>query len=449
MNSQVIKYYYTMLNELYLCVNTNKVSFSKINKTKLNSFFSKYNLFFSKSSLKKDFYLISNFLLDKLKHELSNCNDVKYRKEILNSFNELNLFIDKTHNKSYFIKFILSNLKNGIKPIFLVSILTLLTACGGSEGSATSQTEFIQSELIQSEFICTEDSLNSKFDYEGELFDCNVQFNDNIRNFSVYVPKQINDILFSFHGYGGNRNDILLSTNLVKDSDKSGSVMIVPKSHDYEGWEIDEELDIGDLEFSNAILSYIKKKYNIGTLPVKSVGLSFGGIFSLYFSNLYNSLTDVVSIAGLEKITDVDNIKINKLPTSTLIIIGNNDVIVPYSGGGSSFDSSYKFYPANQTLERLAYRNGNKSSTIESIFENNLVKIDISSTKLTKSDASILFTLKGLDHYDVFRNPIVISGDYGLDNTFIELNVEALNNLFLNNKNLFYLILENLKNSMN
>ena len=249
----------------------------------------------------------------------------------------------------------------------------------------------------------------------------------------------------------GSRNNIIKDTNFIQKADETRTILIIPKSKE-KGWVIDEELDTNDISFSKSILEYVKQRENAHNLKNTTSGISLGAVFSIHLANQLSGISKILSIGGNEKKTDkYKNIKENKSLIQSLLILGNQDKIVPYPGGESDLNNTYKFYSAQETLIRLAFKNGIKYNDNKIIFENDKIKIEEISKNQNKSDSSILITIKGFDYYDLFQNKDQIILDVYIESTNqnIQLSIEGLSNLFLDKPNIFYEIINTLEKLSN
>ena len=142
-------------------------------------------------------------------------------------------------------------------------------------------------------------------------------------------------LVFAFHGGGGEALKLDNTSDLVKLADNKNVIIIYPNASNKHWNDGRPEVnpDIDDLEFIDSVLADINRKYSFDKKRICATGISNGGLFSFRLacdrSEIFSAVIPIAANLGVEKSKKCSP----KKALSILHIMGDQDPIVPFSGG--------------------------------------------------------------------------------------------------------------------
>lgn len=170
------------------------------------------------------------------------------------------------------------------------------------------------------------------------------------RRFSYFAPQTIArapGLVLVYHGARGTSEQIRRQTayEFDRSADESGSIVVYPQGYE-EHWntcqrgrtEAATRLDIDDVAFTRALISWFAARYPIDRSRVFAVGFSNGGHMAYRLAlELPDEVAAVAAVSAL--LPDAEDFKCQRhaTPAPVLIVHGTRDPISPYGGGELSF----------------------------------------------------------------------------------------------------------------
>ncbi|MFA8440147.1 LPXTG cell wall anchor domain-containing protein [Pueribacillus sp. YX66] len=193
---------------------------------------------------------------------------------------------------------------------------------------------------------------------EGDLIKESIQFDGMERTYEYYLPSNYDgskptELLFSFHGLGSDAEGQRSLTNFVNIAEKEGFIAVFPNATTLEAGEdssitlpslpgaetqwndgrvdsYQNEQGIDDVGFVSELIDIFINNYNIDENRIYATGMSNGAMFSQRLAiELSDRLAAVASVTGGLP-SEEFGLKIPKRPIPVIMIMGENDPIIPY-----------------------------------------------------------------------------------------------------------------------
>jgi len=227
-----------------------------------------------------------------------------------------------------------------------------------------------------------------------------LSLNGTTRDYIIYVPAVYDattpvPLMFNFHGYLGQAEDHMNSTEMKPVADTAGFIVVYPQGSRFFGathwnvgaWTAGSPAD--DLGFTEAMIDSVSEVYNIDQDRIYSCGFSNGGYFSFELAcQLSERFAAIGSVGGkMSSETYAACSPSHAMPVIT--IHGTSDNVVSYSdsrpSGSKSVEQSRDFWisynqidrtpivsdipdspiPDESTVQRYFFGNGISCSAIE------------------------------------------------------------------------------------
>ncbi|OAA75123.1 carbohydrate esterase family 1 protein [Akanthomyces lecanii RCEF 1005] len=168
------------------------------------------------------------------------------------------------------------------------------------------------------------------------------------RSFLLWVSPKYNSknpatVILSYHGGNKNANDQLELDGFTKANANAASIVVYPQGiNDF--WEGVPGDTVNDVRFTNDILDYLEKKYNVDTTRIYASGKSDGGGFCNVLACDANASKRIAAFAPVSGAFYVDTSPCHpdtvKLPCNPgrknlpfIEFHGGNDTTIHYAGG--------------------------------------------------------------------------------------------------------------------
>lgn len=161
------------------------------------------------------------------------------------------------------------------------------------------------------------------------------------RNYTIHVPTNYTSttstpLVLNLHGYGSNRSEQALVSEMNTISDANNFIVVYPDGTlDLTGnryWNANYNTFQDDIGFLLALVDTLKANYNINANRVYSTGYSNGAIMSHTLAcEATNTFAAIASVAGTMAIGQNNSCSPTR-PMPILHIHGTNDGVVPYNG---------------------------------------------------------------------------------------------------------------------
>lgn len=176
----------------------------------------------------------------------------------------------------------------------------------------------------------SQQNINGSFVYAGQT-----------RNYTIHIPTNYNStsstpLVLNLHGYGSNRSEQALVSEMNTVSDANNFIVVYPDgTFDLTGnryWNANYNTIQDDIGFLTALVDTMKANYNINANRVYSTGYSNGAIMSHTLAcEATNTFAAIASVAGTMAIGQRNSCSPTR-PVPVLHIHGTNDAVVPYGG---------------------------------------------------------------------------------------------------------------------
>ena len=208
---------------------------------------------------------------------------------------------------------------------------------------------------------------------EGQLHqDGHVMWEGHNREYYYFDPGGSKDsplpLVILFHG-GGGTIDKLLGLDGSKSAakiwldvaERERFYLVIPQGRDGR-WNdcrsdcatCPEDNDVGLID---TIISEMSSRYSINSNRIYATGISNGGMFSFRLAReLSHRIAAVATV--IANTPAANECSSPNLPVPVMMIVGTNDVIVPYHGGQSSFQNTGTFLSAAETANFWITHNG-------------------------------------------------------------------------------------------
>lgn len=165
-----------------------------------------------------------------------------------------------------------------------------------------------------------------------------------------YDPTKTTPLVLAFHGAGGHARAMPQLTNFNECADKHSFIIAYLEGLNTrwnEGTGGTSPAEMTDVAYTRAALSQIQANYKIDRTRIYAFGMSNGGFFSQFLAiNMPGTLAAIASVAASIEESTYKNFKPTR-PMSVLFIHGDDDDVVPYTGGSIGVE---------RTLEEKASR---------------------------------------------------------------------------------------------
>ena len=172
-----------------------------------------------------------------------------------------------------------------------------------------------------------------------------ISFDSGQRAFLVHKPAAIAPhdkvaLLLAFHGGGGTAKGMPRLTDLNALADKEKIVVVYPQGidkHWNDGRPVNDKANCDDVGFIRSLIDVLSKDPNIDPKRIYVTGMSNGGFFC---ERLVLEMPDKIAgaavvVAGITK--ELAALEHGQSPVPMLFILGTDDPIVPFKGGGVGF----------------------------------------------------------------------------------------------------------------
>ncbi len=257
------------------------------------------------------------------------------------------------------------------------------------------------------------------------------------RTFIYHLPKKINihpKLIIVYHGIGMKAFMMQIFTGHEFDllADKYQNAIIVYPQGCNEKWNASrkptpfpaKKQNIDDADFTEQIIFYFKKNYEIDNNEIYAVGFSNGGEMVLKLANLKPEIFKGFAVISANLPDEKDNDCINhQTPVSLIYFSGIKDPIIPFNGG-SVILNGRNFDPVMSTeLTLQHWLNSSSCSTIEtSIIEFPDNKISGTATAIQKNYHSAS-TGKQISFVKI------INGGHTIPNSNFRIPIKKIGNL--------------------
>lgn len=199
-----------------------------------------------------------------------------------------------------------------------------------------------------------------------------IQVNDQNRSFITYVPKAIDStkaipLVFNFHGGGMSALEQMFYTEMNESAETHGFIVVYPQGikKDWNvGFEMDYDGGSDDVGFIKALLSQIKKKYQIDETAIFATGLSRGGFFTYRLAVEMPETFAAIAPIGAPMPNQVQQRHKSQGKVAVLLAQGDADAIVKFNGKETAYLS------AQQTIDHWIQHNQISNQTRTEHFNN-------------------------------------------------------------------------------
>lgn len=151
-----------------------------------------------------------------------------------------------------------------------------------------------------------------------------------------YTGKVVMPLVLAFHGAGSHARAMPKLTGFNKCADQHAFIVVYPdglNTHWNNGNGGKTKSELEDVDFVRLMLDQISKRYRIDKSRIYAAGMSNGGFFSQYLAlNMPDTFPAIASVAASLELPMYNKLKPEK-PVSVLLIHGDDDDVVPFTGG--------------------------------------------------------------------------------------------------------------------
>lgn len=195
----------------------------------------------------------------------------------------------------------------------------------------------------------------------GELFSGTLEHNGHVRTYDYYVPSGYDGskavpLVFSFHGLGSNSKGQRALTQFDWVAEEHGLIVVFPNALVLQGehprlpalpganiqWNIGLDMSlqyaqrIDDVGFVSALIDKLSDKYKIDQARVYATGMSNGAMFSYRLAlELPDKITAIAAVTAPMTVNFAEAEA--SRPLTVIIMMGDEDPIVPYKGRDGVF----------------------------------------------------------------------------------------------------------------
>jgi polyhydroxybutyrate depolymerase len=169
-------------------------------------------------------------------------------------------------------------------------------------------------------------------------------------------------LIVALHGGGGNGRQFERSSGLNRIADEENVIVVYPDGLD-KGWndsrEIDQQTRHDDVGFIRALIEHLSTQYSIDASRVFVTGVSNGAMMSYRLAcELSGTIRGIAPVVGNLPVM-LNGTCAPSQPVPVRMIVGTNDGLVPYEGGGVGFFGRRgNVLSAHDTAARWAGFNG-------------------------------------------------------------------------------------------
>ena len=177
-------------------------------------------------------------------------------------------------------------------------------------------------------------NIEGSFEYDGEL-----------REYTVFLPSVYTEgsslpLVINLHGFGSNRNEQRLYSNMNPVADTAGYIVVYPQGLNRQAvfggsgnsWDAGFGTDVDDVGFLSALIDRLWSDYGIDLSRVYATGMSNGGYMSYELAcSLSDRIAAIASVTGSMTVTTYDNCAPER-PVPVLQFHGTADLVVNYNG---------------------------------------------------------------------------------------------------------------------
>lgn len=176
-----------------------------------------------------------------------------------------------------------------------------------------------------------------------------LQHGETLREYILYVPESLdreqpNPLVFNFHGYTSNMRQQEFFSDMNKDAEKNGFILVYPNGlvNEIDGassWNAGgccaygEELTRDDVGFVRRLLEELEEKMCIDPSRVYAAGMSNGGFMSHYLAcEAADIIAAIAPVAGVMAMSP--SYCTPSRPVPVIHFHGTADSVVPYGNEG-------------------------------------------------------------------------------------------------------------------
>lgn len=193
---------------------------------------------------------------------------------------------------------------------------------------------------------CSEDDSNNpnsspeviEFDFEGSI-----RVDGFNRNYVVHLPPNYSEIdeaplILTLHGGGGTAGTFSTLSNMNPAADDAGYIVVYPEGYekfwaDGRGGTPADAVGIDDVRFIEQLIDELSSELKVDTDRIYSTGISNGGGMSQLLACEIPSRIAGIAVVAHSMIESVRDDCTNTIPIPTVIIMGTQDPLNPFSGG--------------------------------------------------------------------------------------------------------------------
>lgn len=177
----------------------------------------------------------------------------------------------------------------------------------------------------------------------GNLVSGTITVDGVVRSYLLHVPATYQPgapLVLALHGGAGSARQFSRGNQLTDLSDQAGFILVYPDGLD-RSWndsrEIGSRTSHDDVGFIRALIDQLSSEYSIDSRRVFVTGVSNGAMMSYRLAcELADKIRAIAPVVGNLPVTLAQTCAPSQ-PVALHMIVGTNDPLVPYEGGGVGF----------------------------------------------------------------------------------------------------------------
>ena len=209
---------------------------------------------------------------------------------------------------------------------------------------------------------------------KDETVKLTVQGSSGQREFIMHVPSTYKGdkpvpLMIDYHPIGGSGSNQMRDTKYKALTDKEGVISLYPQGTTKTmgpGWNVGPCCsNDDDIEFTRAMIKYVREKACIDPQRIYAAGFSMGGGMSNHVACMMSDVFAAVAPAAMD-LNRTNSAKCTKArPISVINFRGTADPVCKYQGGDSGYNDGLNFLGAEGTFKYWAEADGCTGSPVK------------------------------------------------------------------------------------
>ena len=214
-----------------------------------------------------------------------------------------------------------------------------------------------------------------------------IRVDDIQRDYIVYLPKNLPNnapLVFAFHGYTGNAQDMMTDFGMNEIADKNGFAVCYPQglidqkgnSFWQVGYSFHKEQRVNDVKFICSLASVLQKQYKLSKQHTYITGISNGGdLCNMLICKTSGIFKAAAPLLGCIMKVIFDSCS-NSKPFPVLLLNGLKDETTYWAGDMKDEQGYGPYLPTKAMLDFHVAKNGCTISTKDTLMGNAQIKDD-------------------------------------------------------------------------